>query len=77
MHVSEKAGDVAQFLNSMQMRPLMIFGNERLAVNTGTIAYAPRSNELGPAVRPQIAIGLMAACCIHCSSSAWPKMRRD
>src|SRR5262249_13362637 len=35
-----------------------------LYVYAGTIAYTPRAGELGPAVWPRIAIGLMAACCL-------------
>lgn len=39
----EQAGDVAQFLNNKQMRPVMIFGQERLAA----FRDVPTSYELG------------------------------
>jgi tripartite-type tricarboxylate transporter receptor subunit TctC len=39
----EQAGDVAQFLNNKQMRPLMIFGKERLPA----FKDVPSSYELG------------------------------
>lgn len=46
----EQAGDVAQFLNSKQMRPLMIFGRERLPA----FKDVPASYELGfPVALPQ------------------------
>jgi tripartite-type tricarboxylate transporter receptor subunit TctC len=46
----EQAGDVASFLNSKQMRPLLIFGKERLPAFKDT----PSSYELGiPIALPQ------------------------
>jgi tripartite-type tricarboxylate transporter receptor subunit TctC len=46
----EQAGDVAQFLNNKQMRPLMIFGRERLPA----FKDVPASYELGfPVALPQ------------------------
>jgi tripartite-type tricarboxylate transporter receptor subunit TctC len=39
----EQAGDVAQFLNSKQMRPIMLFGEKRLPAFKDT----PSSHELG------------------------------
>jgi tripartite-type tricarboxylate transporter receptor subunit TctC len=39
----EQAGDVAQFINNKQMRPLMIFGKERLPA----FKDVPSSHELG------------------------------
>src|SRR5665647_1425250 len=41
--MSLKAGDVAQFLNNKQMRPLLIFGKERLPA----FKDIPSSYELG------------------------------
>ena len=46
----EQAGDVASFLNNKQMRPLLIFGKDRLAAFKDT----PSSYELGiPVALPQ------------------------